>query len=297
MKLITLIFLCLPVSLSGQITIDETFTFDSEEINYRLFIPPSYDSDNPVPLVISLHGFGGNGPGQQAYDKMSLVADTAGFIIAYPTAYNNTWNAGEDYYGPYTSFDDVGCISALIDSINIDYSIDLTRVYAMGMSNGGDMTYRLACELSDRIAAVASVTGTMITDIYESCDPSFPMPIIHYHGTADAISNIGGGAGWESLRNTMMLWRSLNGCSTIGGFPVPNTDTGDNTRAKIFRSDCGDLNMDYVIIRNGGHTWPGTPYNAWTIWSFGYTSGDIKGSEEIWRFFKEHIRLSPATEG
>jgi len=287
---LTAILLCIFSISIAQINIDTAIEFDGESINYRLFIPSGYDESINVPLVFSLHGFGGNGPSQQAYDDLWQVADTAGFIIAYPTAFNNTWNAGTDYYAPYTSFNDVGLISALIDSINQDYSIDLTRVYATGMSNGGDMVYRLACELSDRIAAIGSVTGTMITDIYSSCNPEYNMPIIHFHGTADDISNINGGPGWESLRNTMLLWRSLNSCSTIAGIPVANTDMEDNTRAKNFRSDCSESRLDFYIIKNGGHTWPGTPYNTWSIFSFGYTSGDINGSTEIWKFFSEFTR-------
>jgi polyhydroxybutyrate depolymerase len=298
MKYVIYIFLLgMFFNVNGQTNVNGSISIDGNELLYRLFIPSAYDESLATPLVISMHGFGGNGVGQQNYDGLSFVADTAGFLVVYPTAFNNTWNAGEDYYSDYTSFNDVAFISQLIDSISLLYNIDLTRVYACGMSNGGDMAYRLACELSDRIAAVGSVTGTMITDIYASCAPEYPMPVIHFHGTGDDISSISGGPGWVSLKQTIGLWRTINNCSDKMINIVPNTDPEDNTTARLFSFDCPEARLDYYIIKNGGHTWPGTPYDFFSVFAFGYTSGDIAGSAELWRFFSEFTRESPSTIG
>lgn len=233
----TLLCSAFSLQISAQKNIDISIQFGGEQLSCRLYIAATYDSAKHPPLVISLHGFGGDGPEQERYDKLYQVADTAGFLLAYPSGHNNAWNAGADYYAPFTTFDDVGFINALIDSINAIYPIDLSRVYACGMSNGGDMVYRLACELSNRIAAIGSVTGTMITDIYSSCAPQNKMPVIHFHGNADKISNISGGDGWVSLSKTMKLWRGINECVGYTKELLPDTDTKDKSRAWLLASD------------------------------------------------------------
>lgn len=278
----------------SQRNVDISIHFAGEQLSCRLFLGAAYDSSKPAPLIISMHGFGGNGIDQQNYDDLSLIADTAGFLLAYPDSHNNAWNAGADYYAQYTTFDDVGYISALIDSIHAKYNVDLTRVYACGMSNGGDMAYRLACELSNRIAAIGSVTGTMITDIYSSCAPENRVPVIHFHGTKDDISNINGGNGWVSLKSTFNLWKNINDCQSQTETVLPNLDTKDKSRAALVSSLCTNSTLNYYILRNAGHTWPGTPYNRISQILYGPTNNDIDASLAIWLFCKQFTRSQTA---
>ncbi len=277
--------------LSAQANLNVNFPYDGINRACRLYVPPTYTGTEAVPLVLNLHGFGGNGPEQQDYAKMDAVADTAGFLVAYPTGAFNAWNAGL-YYASTTTEDDVGYISTLIDSLGARFNIDPERVYACGMSNGGDMSITLGCQLSERIAAIGPVTGTMLTDVQATCAPGFPMPVLHQHGTADAISNIGGGPGWVPLSLAMRTWATLNGCPRPGFADLPNTDPGDGTRVRRFTSLCSngaELQLD--LIKKGGHTWAGSDANAISFFLFGYTNQDIDGSSELWRFFRRHRRV------
>lgn len=264
-----------------------SFTFDGKNRNCRLYLPASYDGSSAVPLVVSIHGYGGNGPDQQNYDKLFEVADTAGFILAYPTGYQNKWNGGSAYYAGDADEDDVQYISDLIDTIGANYNIDQTRVYACGMSNGGDMSYRLGCELSNKIAAIGPVTGTMISDVYASCNPSNPMPVIHMHGTSDFISNINGGPGWEKLTDALTLFATLNACPSPSKSTLPDLDPSDGSQMRLYQTACGNgAELNLFLAKNGGHTWPGSAPG------FGVTNQDINGSAELWKFFRRHNRPS-----
>ena len=285
--------LCLKHQISAQFNIN--FEFDGKSRDCLIYVPASYDPSNPTPLVFNIHGFGDTGPGQRTYAKMDAVADTAGFLVAYPTGYNNVWNGGSAYYAttsPPAIEDDVQYFSDLIDTIGQYFNIDQTRVYACGMSNGGDMSYRLGCELSERIAAIGPVTGTMISDVYASCSPSKPMPVVHMHGTNDFISNIGGGPGWESLRAALLLFAGINNCPSPSAGTIPNIDPSDGTLTKTYQSECSSgAEILLYLVRQGGHTWPGSVSNFFTLFAYGRTSQDFDGSSELWQFFRRHERI------
>jgi polyhydroxybutyrate depolymerase len=246
-------------------------------------------------LVISYHGFGGNGPAEEAYDHVGSIADTENYLVAYPTAYRHVWNAGADYYGRWTTEDEVTFTSDLIDIIAHNFNMDLARVYVCGISNGRDMVYRLACEPSNRIAAVASVAGSMITDIYSSCNPAYQMPIVHFHGTADRYTPTEGGPGFLSLYDTIALWYQINSCVKSTSTLLPDLDPKDRTRVTLYEST-SDKNAPYFLylVNHGGHNWPGTPYNKYTVHAFGYTCDDIDASVEMWKFFREFTREEAA---
>src|SRR5208282_2572641 len=156
---------------------------------YLLHLPPVYDGKRLLPLVIVLHGGGGNAPGAVRMTGFSEKADKGGFVVVYPNGSGRlktrllTWNSGNCCgYALDNNVDDVGFIRALIDELVKTRSIDPKRVYATGMSNGGMMTYRLGCELSDKIAAIAPVAGALSV---ENCQPTNPVSVIIFHGTAD----------------------------------------------------------------------------------------------------------------
>ena len=154
----------------GTLEFFET-TVDGFDREYYLFVPPSYDGSSAVPLVLNLHGSGSSAPEQVAYSKMNLVADTAGFLVAIPEAVDSFWSSGFSFVPP-TAPDDVNFLLTMIDEISANYAVDADRVYSTGMSNGGFMSYRLACEATDRFAAIASVTGSM-------ADNTFSLSLIH----------------------------------------------------------------------------------------------------------------------
>ena len=160
------------------------FSYDGYERTYLLHLPTGYDGIEPLPLIIAMHGGLGSADNLQSQSGLSNKADSENFIVVYPEGVKGgvlnvrTWNAGWCCGNSSSSnVDDVGFIDSLLDTLVDRYAIDTNRIYATGMSNGGFMSYRLACELSDRIAAIAPVSASMSVTGYI---PSRPVPIIHF---------------------------------------------------------------------------------------------------------------------
>ena len=171
----------------AQQTIEDTIMYDGRMRTFILYVPESYQADVPAPLVLNFHGYTSNNLEQMFYGDFRPIADTAGFLIVHPMGTvdllgNTHWNVG---WGSST-VDDVGFTNALLDTLSAEYNINQDRIYSTGMSNGGFMSYRLACELSNRIAAIASVTGAMTINTPSTCSPEHPMPVMEIHGTADS---------------------------------------------------------------------------------------------------------------
>ena len=170
------------------------FDFGGTERSYVLHVPTGLDSGTPVPLLIELHGGGGSGDSIDGLTGFFALADREGFVVAAPSGIGKAWNDGrEEKAGATGGADDVGFLAAAIDRIESQASIDARRVYVTGMSNGAIMSGRLACQLSDRIAAVAQVAGTAAVSVAGSCDPGRAVPILEIHGTADPLVPYGGG--------------------------------------------------------------------------------------------------------
>ena len=266
-------------NMVGQTTIG-TLLVDGLNRAYRLYVPPGLDLTTPRPLVFNFHGYTSNAFQQQGYTNFDQVARNNDFLVCYPEGLLNSWNVGWAFG---TQSDDVAFIDDLIDSLAVNYNIDLTRVYSCGMSNGGFFSYELACELPDRIAAIASVTGSMVTSHLNTCDPGRAIPVMQIHGTADPTVLYGGnflGVGIEQLVST---WVELNGCTTPADTSIiENTNTSDQTTAiRIDYTSCDDeAEVAFYKIENGGHTWPDATVQI------GVTNRDFNASEEIWRFFE-----------
>ncbi|MFO7613285.1 MAG: PHB depolymerase family esterase [Bacteroidales bacterium] len=238
---------------------------------YRLYLPDGYNPSESYPLVINMHGMGSNALEQEIYTEFNQVSDTGEFIVVYPNGVNKLWNVSST-----SGVDDVGFISALIDTLDVLYSIDLQRVYATGMSMGGFMSYRLACELSDRIAAIASVTGLQA---FFPCTPSRPVPVLQMHGTADGVVPYAG------VAPTIANWVGYNACSTDPlVYDLPDIDTTDNSTVTVSQYFPCDDSSEVLLytINGGGHTWPGSNI------IIGITNQDIKASNEIWGFFRKY---------
>ena len=231
-----------------------------------------------------------NGPMMVWFSGLNKKSDEAGFIVVYPSGTGIgpfcTWNAGS--FGGKRA-DDVAFIGKLLDDLASVVSVDEKRVYACGMSNGGMMCYRLAAELSERIAAIAPVAGTIAID---ESTPKRPVPVIHFHGTKDNLVPFEAAKGKKSftklkdVEESILTWVKLNGCE-----PEPKTDTlskdGDETKVtrKIYGGGKDGAEVVLIVIEDGGHTWPGQQPPVGFI---GKSAKNISANDLMWEFFQKH---------
>lgn len=287
MKVLPVIFFVLFVNcLFSQQTINGTILHNDSIRSYILYIPASYQSGSPVPLVFNFHGYTSNATEQMNYANFRPIADTANFIIVHPLGTKDGsgqpyWNAG---FGG--TVDDIGFTQALLDTISSHYSINQNRIYSTGMSNGGFMSYGLACSLSNRFAAIASVTGSMNYSQSLSCSPLHPMPVLEIHGTADATVPYNGILNYmDSISKVVRYWVNFNNCNVIPTMiPVPNTNLTDGSTAEhyIYSNGSNGVEVEHFKVIGGGHTWPGSPF------IIGVTNQDFNACKEIWRFFSKY---------
>jgi len=181
---------------------------------YLVHVPPSYTGATPVPLVVDHHGFTSTATAQSLISGFKALSDTAGFIVVHPQGIGNAWNAG---ICCTTANDDMAFIRALVAKMHEEAAIDARRVYATGLSNGGAMSHRLACEAADLFAAAAPVAFPISISPPSSCVPSRPIPVLTFMGLTDALVPYGGGT-FPSAATTFSHWRSTNLCGTD---PVP----------------------------------------------------------------------------
>lgn len=245
------------------------------ERSYIVHVPTGY-GDAAVPLVLNLHGYRATADIQQSYSQMDGKADAEGFVVVYPQGEGSppAWNAGGCCGGATT--DDVGFLAALLDALEEELCIDPRRVYVTGLSNGGFMSHRLACEMADRIAAAAPVAGTIAVD---PCRPARPIPVLHIHGTADATVPYEGG--WsKGARETMVEWAERNGCDPTSATTFQNGDS----RCETWSGCEGGADVVLCTVEGGGHTWPG----SFDVPALGYTTKDLVANDVIWTFFAAH---------
>lgn len=266
--------------------------------SYLVHEPPSYDGKKPMPVVVALHGGGSNARQMVRFSGLSEKADSAGFVVVYPEGSSRrgpfrTWNGGTCCaYAMLARIDDVGFIRSVLDDLATAVKVDPKRVYATGISNGGIMAHRLACELPDRIAAIAPVSGTLSLP---SCRPARAVPVIHFHGTADEYVKYEGGFGKRSLTRTLFpsvadtiaKWVAIDGCSakpTSAKLPDA-TDDGTTVRVDTYGGGKEGSEVVLVTIEGGGHTWPGRLSRAGFL---GVTTRDVSANDMMWDFFQRH---------
>ncbi len=284
-----LLLLCFTGLLQAQTTVTASMVFEGLTRTYSFYVPASYTPGQAVPLVLNLHGYTSNGTQQALYTNFMAIADTANFIVVHPdgTIDPNTsqrfWNFG--ILG--TTVNDIGFLQALIDTIAAGYTINPNRVYCTGMSNGGYMSYALACQTT-RFAAIASVTGSMSVPMYNSCNPTTPIPVMDIHGTADPTVPYTGNATSKAIADVVQFWVTKNNCNTT---PVttqlPDLNTGDGATAEhqLYTGGTNGHTVEHYKVINGGHTWPGGTVN---LPAGGNTCRDFSASKEIWRFFSQY---------
>jgi len=278
----------------------KTIEVDGRYRKYLIHVPPQAKPGDKLPMVLAFHGAGGSGKFMQTLSELNKSADKNGFIVVYPSGTGVfkkllTWNSGNCCaYAKRRKVDDIKFVRAMLEEMKKFLEYDDKRVYATGISNGGMMTYRVGCELSDKIAAIAPVAGTIGID---SCNPSRPLPVAHFHGTADNTVMWDGGVGpnsitkvsFKSVDYTMDTMRKVNGCNdTSVQETMPNRDGDKTSVTKQTWSDCkAGTEVILYKIEKGGHNWPGGPTSEKHA-RFGAVTQDVKASDAIWEFFKKY---------
>ena len=266
---------------------------------YRVHVPPSYTPSRPTPLLFAFHGGGGdmNYMADNSHYGLLTKSDQTGYILVFPNGYSNfqsgklaTWNGGDCCGGARDkNIDDTGFVRKIIDNLNRQMNIDRGRIYAIGMSNGGMMSYRLACEMADTFRAIASVTGT---DNMPVCNPSRPISILHIHALDDTHVLFNGGAGEDAFRDiskvtdftsvpeTISRWQKRNSCTSASARRERILNV-DGAFCDLLGPCSGGTRVQLCVTDTGGHSWPGgaairdkTPSRA------------ISANDEIWKFFE-----------
>ena len=267
-----------------------TVISSGEKRSYLLYVPESYDPATPTPLVIAIHGFAEWPAHEALISHWNKVAEENGFIVVYPsgTSFPKHWRTYGTSNDSSDPFIDVRFISDLIDHLQLQYNIDPSQIYANGLSNGGGMSYLLACTLSNRIAAVGSVSGAYVLPMNE-CKPSRPVPMMVFHGTADPIVPYFGGPSrsfeipFPYIPNWVKGYAALNGCN-----PAPEVfpSSGNDISGMHYTGCAQGADVIFYSIAGGGHSWPGgDPIPAWIV---GRTSQSIDATRLLWEFFQKH---------
>ena len=262
-----------------------SFTFGGVTRQYLLYIPAAYDGSKAVPFVMALHGLGDN-INNFAGVNFNSIADTANFIFAIPQALVDTvlsgstaWNSGAGEFGITLNpnVDDVGFLNALIDTVSAHYMIDQTRLYSTGFSMGGFMTNRLGCELNNRIAAIASVSGTIGNGI--TCNPARVVPSCHFHGTSDQTVGYTGDMFGSDAEALVAFWRSHDQCSatpsSIDTFPHISSNALRVVHF-VYPNGAYGSDVEFYKVLGGAHQW------------LGPTGDDVNYALEIWKFFSRY---------
>ena len=253
--------------------IPESYSFNHEGHvrQYYLYEPDLLEEN--APLVFVMHGYGGSANGIISYSGMNTIADQYGFAVCYPNGTidqsgNRFWNVGYNMHQNET-VDDVDFLSSLAQYLQEEYNLSSQNTFATGMSNGGDISYMLACQAPNIFSAIAPVAGCMMTWILESCDPSLSVPVLEIHGTNDNVTwwegdpnDLGGWGPYIGTEEGIDFWVNINACTSSEDIPLPNTNTINH---RYF--DCNDNTEVWLYeVVGGGHVWPG--YSSQEIWSF-----------------------------
>ena len=265
---------------------------------YLLFVPEAPRA--PVtgwPLIVALHGGGGTAAQMMGFGRFNAIAAREGFAVVYPQGTGRRWNDGRVFRGRgETNADDVAFVRAVVTDIAArGTALDRRRIFAAGISNGGFMSFRLACDAADLFAAVAPVTATMPADLGPRCAPSAPVAVLVINGTADPLVPYEGGhvRAMFSLRGeiwstdrTIAFWAKQNRCTAPPDVrALADRDLKDGTRVvDISYARCAGPRVRLLRVEGGGHTWPGGAQYLPAAW-IGTTNRDIDASEEIWKFF------------
>jgi polyhydroxybutyrate depolymerase len=264
---------------------------------YKVHVPPSYDPNTPMPVVFCFHGLLQNAPlfcvnGAGMHTK----ADAAGFILVMPNGYQNRWNAGGCCAGDPV-IDDVAFVRAMFKEVGEHLNVNLDRVYATGLSNGGFMSYRLGCEAADIFAAVAPGAGGLLSNqvnwgnagsAFRECKPSEPVSVLDLHGTADGI------VPFSLQSQSLDIMAKENGCGTTTAPAADPQSAGDTTCVSYTGCPSG-VEVTGCSVEGGGHVWfgsdsCGTGAGPTGCGFVGANSDTLVNTDEIWDFFSRHAK-------
>lgn len=283
---------------------DQTIDVGGIERSYRLTVPSSYDGMTPMPVVLDFHGFSSSGTQQAQMSGFAELAEQEDFIAVHPQGTGDLpfWDLGLE--GAFV-VDDVGFIDALLDRLEEDLCVDPARIFSTGMSNGGYFSARLACDLADRIAAIASVAAVFHPD---DCAPERPIPVLAIHGTDDTIVPYAGGESTltgedglfedaeieqtdasrellgQAIPDEVEEWAMTNGC----GAEHERVDVTEHVAAERWAPCDGDSEVVFYTVDGGGHTWPGSDALVGFEQFVGPTTFEIDATALIWEFFQSH---------
>jgi polyhydroxybutyrate depolymerase len=281
---------------------------------------PARDDDAALPLVVALHGGGGNKEsvertacpdGDRSSDGcLSAVADREGFAVVAPDGTDGqlvgrSWHAGGGADGfrcvggqaCKDDIDDVAYVDALLAEVRRAVHVDDARIYATGISNGGAMSHRLACDRADVFAAIAAVAGANQADASPGCAPVRPIPVLQVHGTEDPCWGLDGTTTADLCKNdgafvavpaTMDGWRVRNGCTGTVERALPDDVDDGTSSVRIDGTGCAAA-TSLIRIDGGGHTWPGG-HQYLGVDAIGRVARDFSGNEVVWEFFAAHPR-------
>ncbi|MBX3208200.1 MAG: hypothetical protein KF764_24345 [Labilithrix sp.] len=255
------------------------------ERTVHVHVPASYDPTKGVAVVLDFHGYTSNGTQQATYAGMNAKSDSAGFVAVHPegSGLAKSWNAGA-CCGTAASTDvkDVAFVEAILDELATKLCVDPKRVFATGLSNGGFLSHRLACELSGRIAAIAPVAGVMGVS---TCTPTRPVPVMQFHGTSDTLVPYNGNAaiGYPPVAQTIAGWATRNGCTDT----ATESFKKDDVRCMTQKQCNAGAEVTLCTVDGGGHTWPGSSTSL-GIPGLGKTTQAINATDAMWDFFVKH---------
>ena len=262
------------------------FEHDGLERSYHLHAPR--DRPEEAPLVVVMHGYGGNGDSMRTQYGWVELADREGFAVCFPDGTVDDggrpfWNVGYERHLE-SEVDDTAFIVALVGHLQERHDLDAERTFATGLSNGGDLSIQLSARASEHFAAIGPVVGTMMESLYRDCDPSIPRPMIAFNGTDDRITRFDGDIenadGWgpyRSMPEVVTLWSGLLGTTEVETIRLPDRAPDDGSVVEFERHHGADHGRELHLYRvvGGGHDWPGA-----------YGNMDVDATELIWAFFE-----------
>ena len=276
---------------------------DGRKRTVRIYFPSGHAE--PLPVVLVLHGGGGSGGGMEWLTRRGFnrIADRDGAIVVYPDGIDHGWNDGRraNRSAADAAVDDVGFLRALPEQLATLHPVDRARLYVTGISNGGMMSYRLACDAAGVFAATAPVAANMAAELEGACHPERAVPLLIMNGVEDPIMPWKGGPVrvlWMtrgavlSSEDSATRWLSLDHCGALEPQPVIDALPADGTSAALRIARCADGGeVRLYEIRGGGHTWPkGEPYLTSRI--VGRVSQALDANETIWAFFRQHPQIT-----
>ena len=265
----------------------KTINVNGVNREFILYIPSTYNSTDTVPIMLNFHGWTMSASDQMDLSDMRALAEYEKFILVYPQgtkfknrSYGSThWNVGSWTKG--STSDDIGFVDELIDYMSDNYNIDLKRIYACGYSNGGFFSHELACNLSNKIAAIGAVSANMSTRTKNNCNPSHPIPIVTVSGTNDNEvsydgTNFEGQISHNEVLNYWVHYNQTDASPIISDLPNINTNDGSMVRLYQYKNGNNNVEIEHYKVINGGHDWPGSLGNM-----------DIDANSIIWRFVSQ----------